>query len=224
MDLFQRFNGGQTSPCITDAFTDLRLGLPVPAYPRQESGVCLIIGTAPCWIEDVADALRKYPKADLCGVNEAFKLITCKHFATCHTERLQQWIDEMATQGPLPSIHMGGEAGRSDLMPDVFHWPDSRLGGTSAIFAAAAMLGIGYDMVILCGCPMNGGGGYATEIAENTHRSTYNDPRIGAMLPNHPALRQWQATLRGMHENLPDVAARIRSMSGFSKDIFGGVE
>ena len=91
----------------------------------------------------------------------------------------------------------------------------------SAPFAAAAMVMLGYDIVIFCGCPMTGGGGYAFE---DTHKSTRDDPRIGFENEQHRMIKAWHRCMRLFKEQFPDMAARIRSMSGVTQEIFGGLD
>jgi hypothetical protein len=91
----------------------------------------------------------------------------------------------------------------------------------SAPFAAAAMVMLGYDIVIMCGCPMTGGGGYAFE---DTHKTTRNDPRIGFENEKHRMIKGWHRCMRLFQEQFPEQAARIRSMSGTTQLIFGGLD
>lgn len=185
---------------------------PCPA----ESGVCLVVGTAPCWREDYEAALAAYPDADVCLINEASKLgIPAKHFATCHPEK----IDQFLPQDSGYCIHVRDTEAAVNR-PHVRH--NVTTGASSAMFAAVVMASIGYDRVILCGCPMNGGGGYAAEIGQ-THGNTRDDPRVGYITANHPLMRVWHRCLMELREKYPQICAKIRSMSGQTKDAFGGI-
>lgn len=185
---------------------------PCPA----ESGVCLIVGTAPCWREDYTAALAAYPDADVCLINEASRLgIPAKHFATCHPEKLDYFLEP--DSGYL--IHVkDNEHGVN--RPHVRH--NVTTGASSAMFAAVVMASIGYELVILCGCPMNGGGGYSPDIGV-THESTRDDPRVGFIGDKHPLIRLWHNCIAEMRESYPQICGKIRSMSGHTKEAFGGI-
>lgn len=187
----------------------------------DEQRVILVVGTHPAWHADVTAALAAYPHADVCAVNDAGGLIRADHLATCHPDKLSGFMLRHIERWPdaeIPQLHIGG-----DEKPDCA-WPARRwkitVGGGSAPFAASAMLQIGYEIAILCGCPLNGGDGYAIK----GHGSCAIDPRIGSVDPDHYLIGHWQAALADFKEKMPDIAARIRSMSGFTRDLFGGLD
>ncbi|MGB0818085.1 MAG: hypothetical protein ACPGQQ_04175, partial [Candidatus Puniceispirillaceae bacterium] len=81
MDFFNGFNASQNF--VEPEKEAVQIGQATPPAEKR-SGACLIVGTHPCWQEDVDAALAQYPDADICGVNEAPRLINCDHLATCH--------------------------------------------------------------------------------------------------------------------------------------------
>ncbi len=195
---------------------------PSPAYPEKESGVCLIVGTHPSALDDAEAALLKYPSAKVCGVNEAPALIPCDHLATCHPDKLVRFIElhDRTWDGRyrIPTLHIQNLWDK-DLTPiGCFNWRHN-FGGGSAIFAAVCMIGLGFDLVILCGCPIDGGGGYAMQ----THPGTLEDPRLGDMSPEHSMIKAWHSSIDAMIETAPHIAGKIRSMSGHTKERFGGI-
>lgn len=201
---------------------EIEFGSSKPLYPNKESGVVLVVGTAPCWEEDVHNALQMYPDAELCAVNEAVRLVPAKHFASCHAEKLDMFMSKAVEKwGLYPEFMHVGDKYEIDCKP-VYQW-SFRAGAGSATFAAFVMVSIGYDLVILCGCPMNGGGGYAPEVAVDTHKSTPDDPRLGELTPQHGMVMAWNDALRQIKTKYPEVSDKIRSMSGTTKDIFGGI-
>jgi hypothetical protein len=197
-----------------------------PAYPKMESGVCLVVGTAPCSDADVDAALLKYPQAKICAVNEASGLVPADHIATCHGEKIEQFIDAhertwgiVGDDYPMPILHIRDRP-EATTERDCHRWIVS-VGSGSAPFAAAVMVSIGFDLVILCGCPMNGGDGYCLKT---THQSTPDDPRFGYLPQNHGMVVRWKEQLVKMKDQHPEIAAKIRSMSGHTKEVFGGIE
>jgi len=188
-----------------------------PSCPTTERGICLIVGTAPCWREDYEAALAKFPDADVCLINEASKLgIPAKHFATCHPEKIDYFLP--ADSGYL--IHV--KECETPVTRNHYRHPTT-LGASSAMFAAAVMISLGYELAVLCGCPMNGGGGYAPEIGE-THPDSKDDPRVGFVAPTHNLIRAWHNQLAEMPTQYPQICAKIRSMSGHTKELFGGID
>lgn len=220
MSFLGNFNKNMVQIAAHDpAFTLLP---PSPLYPKQESGVCLVVGTHPNAQAEVDAALRKYPSAKLCGVNEAPALIPCDHLATCHAEKLVSFLEihdaTWEDHYPIPVLHVQN-VWQKDLTPLACHNWQHNFGAGSAIFAAACMIGIGFDLVILCGCPIDGGGGYAMR----THEGTLEDPRLGSMSPAHSMVKAWHQSIDAMIEKAPNIAGKIRSMSGYTQQIFGGI-
>ncbi|MCK5606294.1 hypothetical protein KAR91_30620, partial [Candidatus Pacearchaeota archaeon] len=164
---------------------------------------------------------------DVCGVNEAGKLLRLDHLATSHADNIEKFLSVCAHNDigfPLVHIRKGniGKTAPLRFMGEklkVRRWDIPVLAG-SAPFAAAAMVKYGYDKVIMCGCPMDGGGGYAFE---DTEKSTLDNPRIGFENSDHPMIQGWHNCMRKFKEEHPEIASCIRSMSGMTREIFGGV-
>lgn len=215
MDLFNGFNA-------SDNFLDppaeaLQVGEAIPPAEKRR-GVCLVVGTHPCWLDDVKAATKLYPDAEICGVNEAPRLLRVDHLATCHGDKIDEFL--ALCDGYTPLLHLRDNDVKPDEIAVPHHiWPVRTMAG-SAPFAAAAMVMLGYDLVIMCGCPMTGGGGYAFD---DTHKSTRADPRIGFESEKHRMIKGWHRCMRLFKEQFPEQAARMRSMSGTTQLIFGGL-
>lgn len=189
-------------------------------YPHQHSGIAIVVGTHPCWSDDYKEAAKKYPQHDIIAVNEAVRLVKAKHLVTAHNENLQLFIDAHKEKwGCLPDhVHVSdSNTSNNDIHKHV--WPASVSGG-SAILAAAIAIRIGYERVILSGCPLSGGGGYPFP----THKGHIYDPRVGDIKSNHSLIKCWHNQMVQMKEDRPDIAGKIRSMSGFTKELFGGID
>lgn len=200
---------------------ELKAGRSVPAYPVSHHGItCLVVGTAPCWADDFSKAMHIVDHFEVCAVNEATRLIHPHHVATVHTEKIDyfcSFLDPKRTAIRKPINHVKRQP-QIHFRELAYEW-DVEMWAGSAIFAALVMASIGYDRVILCGCPMDGGGGYAFT---DTHKSTAQDPRIGDMKKDHAVVRSWAQAMKQIKDELP-AAAVIRSMSGTTQRIFGGI-
>lgn len=190
-----------------------------PNHPKDKSGVCLVVGTHPNWKEDLiaaeSHARNSGLKVDaICAVNDATNLVTADYLVTCHSENLVQFLEDV---GHEIEIHTRKKDEKYERWENQYVWPNS-YGAGSSLFAAATMVCLGFDLVIMCGCPMNGMDGYAVK----SHNGTDDSPRLGE--EDFPA-----NTLNGYHRNIQifkdecDEADKIRSMSGVTKQIFGGI-
>jgi len=201
---------------------EFELGSATPEYLKHERGVCLVIGTHPCWYDDFCNAVEIVgPDYAICAVNDAVELLRADHIATCHGEKIEQFIAKHEARwpgDPFPIVHIRDtEQAKTDR--PCYRWKVRTWAG-SAPFAAAVMVAAGYEQVILCGCPMDGGGGYANL---DTHTSTPEDPRIGVLSKQHGLVMAWHDAMRQMVEKIPHITDKIRSMSGATKHIFGGI-
>lgn len=215
MSLINRFNSNHNF--IEQPIHPFEIGGCTPPV-KKKSGVCLIVGTHPCYKEDMDAALAIYPDADICGVNEAAALVKCDHLATCHGEKAAHFL-RVRKDKKRPTLHIRDNEHPKEKIK--YHaWSIQTMAG-SATFACVAMLLTGYDKVIMCGCPMDGGGGYALK---DTHKGDRYDPRIGYSDGASQMIRGWHNAMRKFKGEHPDMAARICSMSGKTKEVFGGLD
>lgn len=216
-DLLFRFNTGENF--IEQPMFPIEIGSPPEGLERR-SGACIVLGTHPCYREDLIEALCAYPDAEICGVNEAGKLIQLDHLATCHGDKLGYFL-ECCDQSVPPVIHTRANTHAKHIDDESVNKWEVRTMAGSAPFAATIMVLLGYDIVIMCGCPMDGGGGYAFK---DTHRTTRDDPRIGEVTGSHSMIKAWHRVMRLYVEEYPEITSKIRSMSGITKEIFGGLD
>lgn len=185
----------------------------VPPQIKVGGGTCFVIGCHPCWQDDVRGAAKKYPNAKICLVNYAVELLPGDYIATVHGDQLPEY--SKLYKGFWPDAKEPVLIQR-DMEPssDIGHRIDARTHAASGSFAAAAMAMIGFDLAIMCGSPIDGTGGYA--------QSTYfeNDWHDGKC----NRIRAWHEGMRKFKEQFPEIAAKMRSMSGATKEIFGGLD
>lgn len=171
----------------------------------------VVIGAAANALEDIAQ-LELIARAPL---EDAFRIYAVNDGGVLWNGRIDAWVtihsDELperqqrrrAAGGPdgyVTWTHQG--AADRIIGPD---W--AVLGGTSALLAASVARLEGCDFIVLVGCPMTDMG--------------YTLPHVNHGTGNWPH----HATYRGMIPSLvkqhPWLTERIRSMSGFTAEIFG---
>ena len=154
-------------------------------------------------------ALKLYPDAAICAVNYATELVRCDYLATVHGNLVIHFLDAYQYENDPIVIQQDNDI--SGAIGKKLHIPTH---GGSAPFAAAAMVMEGFDLVIMCGCPITGEGGYAQTRYE-TNLSWNN--------PNANRIKRWSSGMKDYKQNFPEIAGKIRSMSGNTKEIFGGI-
>jgi hypothetical protein len=78
----------------------------------------------------------------------------------------------------------------------------------SGLFAVKIAVSLGYDRIIMAGCPMDGTGRYYDEPKQ---RGCYDDPNM---------IVAWRNIV---HDN-PEIQTRVRSLSGKTREILGEPE
>lgn len=217
-NLFLRFNKGHHLPHIERKFLqtyDLLKKQSVPNHPKDRSGVCLVVGSHPCFTYDMKAAMEFFNEFDVCAINDMAGVLVCDYLATAHPEKIDQFIGNNIYNDI--EIHSRSKMKRPDARDNEYVW-NLNTGGGSGLFAVAVMLSIGYELVIMCGCPMDGGGGYAVK----KHDGDIYDPRFGDLTPAHTLVQGWHGHLKRFKEQ-NSLSDRVRSMSGYTKKIFGGL-
>lgn len=213
MRMIERFN---THPENTqEAVRPITVGSCVNREPPAKSGVCVVLGGHPCWESDFEEFKKHYDEFDVLALNYCASLMPCDMIGTCHSDLVQDILAHYRKahpDKPDPELHI--QAGKNtDATGDYYQWA-IKLVASSAPFSAAALAIMGYDMIVMCGCPMEGEGGHV--ITEK------NTSKVWAGLkPN--IVRSRISYMKKFKNQHPDLAGKIRSMSGATKTIFGGL-
>lgn len=187
-----------------------------PAYPYRHAGTLLILGSAPCALEDFEAALELYPDAAIMAINEAAGLLPVNFIASLHAEKMERFrklqedkfgTGHFTTHGAAPDVYF----------PSVdYYWHGAHCGATSAWAGVRIAKMMGFELLVLCGCPMNGGDGYIMP----TWKTTPQDPRFGFESPVlHPVMASYKAALAGYVK--AGEGAGVLSMSGYSRQLLG---
>jgi hypothetical protein len=179
-----------------------------PPVAGCSSGTALVLGSAACLWDDLW-AARELGDHYI-SVNDAGMYV---HLAGAFTQfKLRHWAS--LEPGLFPAFKARAQINNSqsilyhtnkaDENAD-FAWNLAHLsfvGGTSALFASMVALGLGYEKVILCGCPLDNGAYF------------YGPPK------NKSAV--YDGCLRFWEKNLNVLKGRVKSMSGRTRDLLGG--
>jgi hypothetical protein len=191
------------------------------------AGTLLVVGSAPCVHEDIEKALKIRPLASVMLVNGACTLIeNAEHVLSGHTDCAEAFAKQRRAKFPNAqpwrlhaTIVSTYATYRPEQFPSVTDWWDKSYakGATSAAKAATiGLLGLGFDEVILCGCPLQG-----TGYAEGEARSPVlgRCHRIGD--PNAQHLRVIGGYRMKYERFANEFRGRVFSMSGFTRECSG---
>jgi hypothetical protein len=187
----------------------------------------LVVGSAANLFSDFEKALDQHPSADVMLVNGACSAIEyAHHILAGHTMRAEEY--QAARKRAFPNarpwrVHANWISTRPrplKELPSVTDWWGGEVssGATSAGKAALIGLAMGFDKIVLCGCPLDGSGYFPGEC-----EGIWKDPgcaRIG------DPKKQGVKIIRRYKERMAELAAttfkgRVFSMSGYTRELLG---
>ena len=124
--------------------------------------VAIVVGSAPCLHEDLKRALELYPFAFICAVNGAcVEIEELDAIVSGHTDKAEIFTEarrKAFPEGkPFDVFANWARPGREPKQeyPSVTRWLGAgcSTGATSAAKAVRMTCEMGYEKVILCGCP-----------------------------------------------------------------------
>ena len=170
-------------------------------YPRQ-SGTCIVAGFAECLHEDLVKARTIFGEVPIIAVNAAAGEVKALILFSQHPEgfKTKRWIEKQKRFGEGFTVHARGNG----KFPWVDYWWDTKGGGGSAWHARKVASMIGFERVILCGCPL-GPGPYVGNhsIGGFMHRTDV----VNDLFSQISADKEW-------HQG-------VYSMSGRTRDLLG---
>lgn len=189
----------------------------------------LVVGSAPGLYADLAAAQALCDDFEVLLVNGAGAAVeAAQHLLAGHTDKAEHFVAARDAAFPLAMpyrVHAtftdrGGKQPPAEHAAVTDWWPQSQFssGATSAGKAARIGLALGFDRVILCGCPMDGSGYFPGESAGIGQLKACQ--RIG-----DPA-KQAASTIRRYRERMAELAAGefkglVFSMSGWTREVLG---
>lgn len=185
--------------------------------------VLLAVGSAPCLFKDVLEALTLCPRAELMLINGAWTAYEyAEHLLAGHTDKSALFMAErlrVFPDAPKARVHATlSYPAQKQQNPLVSDWwgQDKATGATSAGKAARIGLALGYDRVILCGCPLDPNVGYWEGEAKIPHDcerfNTPGNPRN--------VITRYRDKMAFLAKQEP-FKSQVFSMSGYSRDVLG---
>lgn len=191
----------------------------------------IVVGSAPCLYEDFEAALSIYPTADVMLINEAAgALPEGDHILAGHTVKAELFAAYRREKFPdcRPfRVHANWTARKEPppkaMYPSVTDWwgADVSSGATSAGKAIRIGLKLGYSPIVLCGCPMNGGG-YFNE----SETARFDLPKFGKCRrvgfdkeQSHRTIVRYRETFKKLAET--EWKGKVFSMSGYTRELLG---
>lgn len=177
--------------------------------------LCLITGDGRSLPEDKGAFLSWGAPHDTICIGRSIKLFPeALHWMNADGETAIAWARQLKQQRPGLITHTLGPVEGFDVDWDIeqpdYHYEEitherGRLHGSSAFFAALAAVAMGYERVVLAGCPLDAEGHWYFE-------NLYGPLWLGL---DFMAWLDFSRT---------EDARRVRSMSGYTRQILGGPE
>ena len=179
-----------------------------PAYPLQHSGCVLVCALGPGLFEDLEQARVLRPNAPIIVVNMAAKRLKGFAIFSMHPDRMRLFANEQRKRfGDDFTTHTGKLSYNPRKHPGVDYWWKGSAGrGTSGWQAARLADLMGFDEIILCGVPLIPGG-----YADGTPTKLMHKPKV---------INFYKPQI----ERDTDLHHKVRSMSGWTRDLLGAPE
>lgn len=188
----------------------------VPAWTDLRRGTLLIVGSAACVHDDLEHAKALRPYCDVLLINGAAQLIEqAQHVLAGHGDKADAFMAARAAKFPnAPSVyvHASRRIGRPIGKAVTHVWEHVSTGGTSAWKAVRIGRAMGYEELILCGCPLDDSGYAPGESDGITHECARIGLGEGRMYENYRRTFAKRAKEEGQN---------VFSMSGYSRELLG---
>lgn len=178
-------------------------------------GTALVAGSAPCLFADLRSVFKRRDAAGVFALNGAAAEIAADFLVSLHARDLEYFRRHSINRNIITMTrHVSFE---KNVVAD-YLFDDCNSGATSAGCAVKIAIQLGFDEIILCGCPLNGGDGY-TRLTEKI-AVLPEKQRLERMRAGHPTHDVHINNLRHESRSYPDNVT-VRSMSGRSAEVLG---
>ena len=173
----------------------------------KHNSTLLITGDGRSLIEDLGQFLSLGLFHDVMAIARSYKAHKGRvlHWAMVDSTANKWWAEHLPliNDGKMPIRHTLGESDGFDVNWDDGQEDGALWHGTSALFATLVALNLGYDNVVLAGCPMdlNGHWYFQDEKGPDWKQEDYEIWKEFAQFPE---------------------AKKVKSLSGFTKEVLEG--
>ncbi len=183
-------------------------------YPIKHVGTLLVVGSAPSALDDFNAASAAFPRSKVMAINEAAGLVPADFIASLHPENMRRFLRlQIELTGGRPTTHAAAPDAYFESVD--FYWHNTHTGATSAWCGVLIGKAMGFSRIILCGCPMVGGDGYAINTkAGNEERRFGLSSQTSSIVRSHKSALA-EAVKSGQGSN-------VFSMSGYTRELLGG--
>ena len=184
-------------------------------YPERFEGQgAIVCGSAPSLLEEYKEARANMPDAKVFVVNESAYAIWGDFLVSYHVEKFPEFKAKSLNKF-ITTMTAKGYRSPEEEKPIDYRFHDIQIGATSAGDAIQIAAQLGFSEIVMVGAPMNGGDGYYNK----TDMRNDGCPRFGS--------KEYLDTMECLKVGLNQKALKsldlpmVRSMSGFSKEVFG---
>lgn len=188
----------------------IRGGGQPPKHLGKYSGRLIVLGGARCVWDDLLEVKKQGVKADLMAVNDVgmYCQLPLQHWVSMHAGNLVLWrklLHEHAVDfhGLLHTNNAKSQTGQG-----LNEWQIYDPGAYSGLFAAQVALCLGYEQIILCGVPQDDSGRF------------FDPPWVKGL--THGSDNTSKKAFRQAVQSNPELKRCVRSMSGWTRELFGG--
>jgi len=172
-------------------------------YPQYEGQTAIICGSAPSLLREFEEVRVRRLNAIVIGVNESVSGVWCDYLCSYHDEKFD-YFKSISLNKDIETL----SSKDYEIM----------IGGTSCGDAIQIADKLGFSEIIMVGAPINGRDGYFNDTP--LYDEEYGMNRFGSDKYSIETtdLDRNQRVIKEIAKKLP----QVRSMSGFTKQVFGG--
>lgn len=195
----------------------------------------LVVGSAPCFADDLRRAQALRPFAAIMLVNGACTLVEHADYVLAgHTEKAEMFAAERRDRFPNAAPWQLHATVRDKFLkdakaeyPSVTHWhgPENGVCATSVSKGVKIGFVLGFDEAILCGAPMDGSGYAAGEapvpqspnclrIGDNGYSRMLGHDGLKLRVQDTQIIKRYRGQFKVLAET--EFKGRVHSMSGFT--------
>ena len=179
-----------------------------PPYPLSHSGPVLVCGFGPGLFEDLEQARALRPDAPCIVINRAARHVKGFALFSAHPEEMGMFSREQIKRfGYGFTTHTSKVSFNRKKHVHIDYWWKKAAGSGSSSWCAANMADMmGFDEIVLCGVPLMPG--------------NYADGTMTVVMQKQRIIDIYRAFISADKR----IHHKVRSMSGWTKDLLGGIE